>query len=484
MSSQPPPQPNVDEFNQNYWRQGGSVLTTAELDTRYLRFPAAQGGETLQDVIVIGSASFTNPTPPSSLQNLLPVGTNDSSIPTTEWVQTVVSGGGGNETLADTLLLGNSAGATTIDMNENDITTVNDTVSKAFVLRDATSGVNTTSRLIQSGVSMVLKNEIVAGEIGFTSLRSDAVSDTSILTNMSETIFSSQDVAGTASNTTLRVNRSEVIHGTGVDLNMNSNDITGLTQTTYTDTTIQSSAYTGAGALAGSYTASNITLDTDGKISAIGNGTGGGTTPSYTTTYSQDSTNMNDLNVTMPTGISYISLTAISTGGEAGTNTDVGGDYNSGGSGGGGQMATNTTLYVNAGDIIGFQYLFPTDQTQLVYTPISTGTPQLLAQLFNGLNGGNASGGAVGIAGLASPVNAYVNTNFGLWSVNYGLDGAAGALTTGGAFPNIAVGGIDGTGFTDSGDLGCGQLFKNSGGANEPATSTSYVKGGFITYHF
>lgn len=41
---------------------------------------------------------------------------------------------------------------------------------------------------------------------------------------------------------------------------------------TYPDTSVQSSAYTGAKALAGSYTNANMTIDTNGKISAISNG--------------------------------------------------------------------------------------------------------------------------------------------------------------------------------------------------------------------
>ncbi len=42
------------------------------------------------------------------------------------------------------------------------------------------------------------------------------------------------------------------------------------------DSTYQNSAYTGAGALAGAYNSANITLDTNGRIIAIANGSGGG----------------------------------------------------------------------------------------------------------------------------------------------------------------------------------------------------------------
>jgi len=44
----------------------------------------------------------------------------------------------------------------------------------------------------------------------------------------------------------------------------------------YKDNTQQNTAYTGAGALAGSYTSTNLTIDANGKITAISNGSGGG----------------------------------------------------------------------------------------------------------------------------------------------------------------------------------------------------------------
>ncbi len=43
---------------------------------------------------------------------------------------------------------------------------------------------------------------------------------------------------------------------------------------TYPDTTVQNSAFTGAGSLAGSYTSADVTINSNGQITAISNGTG------------------------------------------------------------------------------------------------------------------------------------------------------------------------------------------------------------------
>jgi len=67
--------------------------------------------------------------------------------------------------------------------------------------------------------------------------------------------------------TTLDVSGNVTINGR---LNLSP---TGIT---YSNGTIQNIAYTGAGSLAGSYTNTNMTIDSDGKITSLSNGSGGG----------------------------------------------------------------------------------------------------------------------------------------------------------------------------------------------------------------
>jgi len=54
MSTNIPPNPNVDTFNTLYWKTGTGQLTIEEADLRYLKFPVAQGTENLQTTNING----------------------------------------------------------------------------------------------------------------------------------------------------------------------------------------------------------------------------------------------------------------------------------------------------------------------------------------------------------------------------------------------------------------------------------------------
>jgi hypothetical protein len=60
MSVNPQPIPNVDTFNNLYWKEDDSPLTSGEADLRYLRWPVAQGTENLQAINVNGAADFNS----------------------------------------------------------------------------------------------------------------------------------------------------------------------------------------------------------------------------------------------------------------------------------------------------------------------------------------------------------------------------------------------------------------------------------------
>jgi len=114
MATYPPPSFFSNIFDTNAFSHGNdnAGLTEAEADLLYYKYPVGQAFETLQQTDHTGLATF---------QAGIDIQTGTLTFPDNT-VQTTAAGSGGGETLAQTLVLGNSAGATDINMNNNDIT--------------------------------------------------------------------------------------------------------------------------------------------------------------------------------------------------------------------------------------------------------------------------------------------------------------------------------------------------------------------------
>ncbi len=104
MTERAPPFPNVDEFNNLYWLYNTSTLSIVDADRRYLKWPTSQGSETISGALtVLGNTN---------------VSANGISFADGTSQTTAASGGGGSQTLEQTLGLGNTPGANDINMNQ------------------------------------------------------------------------------------------------------------------------------------------------------------------------------------------------------------------------------------------------------------------------------------------------------------------------------------------------------------------------------
>ena len=238
MSIYSPPTQNVAIFDTELFKTSDKSITQGEADKRYLRFPIAQGTETLQTIAVNGVATFNN--------TINQVGdfTINQDIPTTDVdtrnqlkPSTIISGWPSSTTTA-TLAISDSISANTVRFHPNISATNFGSISRTG---DAT--------ILNAGGSRRL--------------------NVTVFTSGSPGVYTGLKV--TDSNTSIGFG------GTGVNVNPTNAvicDASGVTirpSITFPDGKVQTSAFTGG--TAGTYTNTNMTIDANGRISAISNGT-------------------------------------------------------------------------------------------------------------------------------------------------------------------------------------------------------------------
>lgn len=229
MSIYSPPTQNVAIFDTELFNSSDNTITQGQADKRYLRFPVAQGNETLQAIEVNGVATFDN--------NIVQVGDfNIAQTTTTNTANTLkassVTSNWGTTLANPTLTITDSASTNNIRMypnlpanNYNSIVQANDRC------------------IIGNGGSLVAT---VAGGTGInTGIRINSTSTTIGYGSLTSTPSSA-----VACNATTVVVRPTL---------------------TFPDNKVQNSAFTGG--TPGTYTNADMTIDANGKISAISNGT-------------------------------------------------------------------------------------------------------------------------------------------------------------------------------------------------------------------
>jgi hypothetical protein len=181
---------------------------------------------------------------------------------------TLVDASSSNPTLdigtenALTITMGKLNGSTNTNINGNTIIGGTLGVTGASSLTTLnTSGLTTLNSVNVSTTLGVTGNTNIGGTLGVTG---DTTLSSTLAVSGSATIHGTLGVTGATSLTTLATSGNTTINGT---LNLSPSGIM------YSNGSAQTIAYTGAGIFAGTYTNSNMTIDANGKITSISNGT-------------------------------------------------------------------------------------------------------------------------------------------------------------------------------------------------------------------
>lgn len=478
MSEQNPPIPYPVNpiYNPNDWiPQNDVTIDVAYLDAHYLRYPTAQGTETLQTINVNGIATFFNT---SQFRQQVQVVDTTAISTTTECL--ILAQTNNNNRIGFTL--------NPVSGAYNGITQANDNLlgfgdvgaaSTSLVIAPwstTTNGIRMTqtdTMMGSGGTSQSpthrLNTDTTQFRITSPAFKVDGNMTQISTSSASRQIFSSYynmaDTALTTTPTSSRffhtVNTTYLINETGNPANM------------YFGFTLPSPVQIM------NLTPSTATVNGDIVISGTGNflrfPDNTTQTTAYTTSVLKVQTftiTTNQTNYLIPTNVYKVDFKVIGRGGNYGAQN---GSY-TGGSGAGAQTVMlngcplidgyyiNISFVATAGATIGYT------QVQDVYD--ST----IIARAYNGGDGGNATASAGGIAGVVSPfsgtTNPVINSNYGNAYALQGTNGSAGALNV---FP-VSIGLVRGSPPNTTFNYGNGNLNSTSTWGTGAVIITMYYK--------
>lgn len=278
MSAYPPPNQDLPIFNPVEWDRPNIPLTINDAKEFFLEYPNAQGSENLQTIVVNGGSTFNDTASfndlveidqPTSTLNALNVVSDNPGVSITATART-------NPNLAGLLNINGSSSVA----KENPIVVDGDSVlSTSIYGTNDTGGLTLTTKSATTGSGMriaptentsygelaIATSGANTGKISFP----DGTEQTTAFTGagQGETLADVLTSGNSAGANTIDMNNNQVSNASSISFGVGG---AGGSQT---------KSYTGAGASAGVYSNTNITIDADGQITSISNGTAGTNVP-------------------------------------------------------------------------------------------------------------------------------------------------------------------------------------------------------------